>query len=646
MAELALFAPSEATGSGKARGARERGYFTTAQRALARLRKAGITPAIVKETFEAMRPPMLRALARSPSVLLAVDRIGPYEAFEGGLFRAAARAYQGTWLDLEAIVFACPLRSTAELLQAMHLHEVLAEVAEDVPVRLLTANGPRRRSDRATPKVAFDAASQLPRILGALRVPPRKKAIEDGDDLREELLRNLRARSVAARFEEPRIRTLATIIAKTGRTLTPMPSAHMAQPRKPTPPPAVLTLVEPPASDFDPQALLEELRGHTQLLRGEDQLRAVAQHLSVLSDRSPAQVELGVLASRTWLAAGEPNHARHFARRVTENPDTADAIRLLAQEILESTAKHATVVPPPPPVEQKPIVPMPILMASPHHQFAPSGASLPPVARVGAATIFMPAVSAVPHFDDPRPKQATVVEAIEPAQSPRPTPMPSGEIPVFFEETAPPSSKPPAAPPVSVALARVTPHAERAQRAERAERPERAQPAEPPERADSEIVESLKLPQGLSEAMLPEGTRPSTPEQARIEMIRLARGLGRDYRLWYGTTLVTSVIAIDAMQRHLRRRFDQSAVAKQDAESVERELLRHGALLSEILARALGGRWVDVPADKPGHWSMLLYPDIRIWPIGRIYRFFQQGHREADLVAYYLDFETQVRRQA
>src|SRR5579871_2279563 len=96
--------------TGSARGVREEGYLTTAERARGRLKAAGISQEFVAEAFGALRPRLMRALARSPSVLLAVERMGPYEAFEGGAFHHARRTYRGTWLDLEALVTACPLR--------------------------------------------------------------------------------------------------------------------------------------------------------------------------------------------------------------------------------------------------------------------------------------------------------------------------------------------------------------------------------------------------------------------------------------------------------------------------------------------------------------------------------------------------------
>lgn len=620
LAEYGLFDSSEVMVSGNAvHGVREQGYFTTAERARGRLEAGGITPEVIQDTFRALGPALMRALARSPSVLLAVDRLGPYEAFEGGVFRASSRTYQGAWLDLEALVAACSLPSAAELFQAMHLRQVLDEVADDVPVRLLTANATRamRAGGRTGHSIAFTAAPELPRILRGLGMPPRKKAFDDADEVREELLRNLRARSAVAKLAEPRIRSLATIVARTGKTPAPMVSVQSVRAVVPptTTQPAIdlRALGDVPLAEADPLELFDQLRGPTQLLRGDDRLRSVALHLSSMADGAASQPELGVLAARAWLAAGDPARARHFARRVAEDVAATDAVRLLALEILDTATGGESR--PPPPVAGEPIVPMPILLASPHHQFAPSGASLPPLERVpyrrNVTIPAMPRAAPLPTFDSvPQSPPASPGPPPPPSEPPAPRPDVI-DVPPEVTSVAMPTSAPSVAPPAYV-------------------RPE--------------IVESLALPQGLTEEMLAEDAQPTTPGEARLAMTRLARMLGRDYRLWYGTTLMTSVIAIEAMQRHLRRRFDEKAVASGDVERVEAELVRHGALLSEILARSLGAQWVDLPSDKPGHWAMTLYPDIRVWPIGRIYRFFQRGHREADLVAFYLDLETQVRR--
>jgi hypothetical protein len=157
----------------------------------------------------------------------------------------------------------------------------------------------------------------------------------------------------------------------------------------------------------------------------------------------------------------------------------------------------------------------------------------------------------------------------------------------------------------------------------------------------AELAESLPLPAGSSETDLGVNDRPTTPAQARIAMIRLARDLARDYRLWYGKALRCDVIAIDGMQQHLAQRYEGASIAD---EEVAWELRRHGALLSEILARKLGGVWVDVGPSEPGYWAMLLGPELRTHPIGRVYRFVSLGPRERDLVSYFIDLEGRLRQ--
>ncbi|HEY1696127.1 MAG TPA: hypothetical protein VGG39_28365 [Polyangiaceae bacterium] len=157
---------------------------------------------------------------------------------------------------------------------------------------------------------------------------------------------------------------------------------------------------------------------------------------------------------------------------------------------------------------------------------------------------------------------------------------------------------------------------------------------------DPEIVESLKLPSGSSESDLAMNARPRSPAQARIAMVRLARDLARDYRLWYGKSLRCDVIAIDSMQQHLLRRYAGASITE---DKVAWELRRHGALVSEILARKLGGSWVDVGPSEPGYWAMLLGSDLRTRPIGRVYRYVSLGAQQRDLVGYFIELEQRVR---
>jgi hypothetical protein len=157
-----------------------------------------------------------------------------------------------------------------------------------------------------------------------------------------------------------------------------------------------------------------------------------------------------------------------------------------------------------------------------------------------------------------------------------------------------------------------------------------------------DLVETLALPFGASESTLSPNDMPTTPLHARIALTRLSRDLGRDYRLGYGKMLRCNVLAVDAMQQHLARRFTGLPISDP---GVAWELRRHGALLSEIIARALGGEWTDVGPGEPGYWTMQVSPATRTCPIGRVYRFVALGPDGGrDLVSYYLNIEARVRQ--
>jgi hypothetical protein len=170
--------------------------------------------------------------------------------------------------------------------------------------------------------------------------------------------------------------------------------------------------------------------------------------------------------------------------------------------------------------------------------------------------------------------------------------------------------------------------------------PDRSPRAARASRYNPELVESLPLPLGANESALGPNELPTTAIQARVAMTRLARDLARDYRLWYAKTLRCNVLAVEAMQQHLANRYTGAPIGEP---AVAWELRRHGALLSEILARALDGDWTDVAPSEPGYWAMLIPPSTRSWPIGRVYRFVALGNTERDLVSYYIDLEARAR---
>lgn len=156
----------------------------------------------------------------------------------------------------------------------------------------------------------------------------------------------------------------------------------------------------------------------------------------------------------------------------------------------------------------------------------------------------------------------------------------------------------------------------------------------------NELAEHLSLPPGIAVESSSDSALPRSVLEARIAFTRLSRELGLDYRLKRGIELRADVNGIEAMQAVLLESFhDRSICTKEDAH----ELRRHGALLSEILARRLDAEWVDISPNELGYWAMIIPPDTRVWPFGRIARLIEMGHKERDLVSYYLEISARAK---
>jgi hypothetical protein len=133
---------------------------------------------------------------------------------------------------------------------------------------------------------------------------------------------------------------------------------------------------------------------------------------------------------------------------------------------------------------------------------------------------------------------------------------------------------------------------------------------------------------------------PRNNEEARSLFTRLTRELGRDTREVHGVTLNLDLASLERVQVQLLESFPSGTVR---TPGEARQLRRHGAYLSELLARRLGARWVDVASPELGHWKMLVEPEMEVWPFGRVIRFVQKRNQERDLVAYFLELELRKR---
>jgi hypothetical protein len=133
---------------------------------------------------------------------------------------------------------------------------------------------------------------------------------------------------------------------------------------------------------------------------------------------------------------------------------------------------------------------------------------------------------------------------------------------------------------------------------------------------------------------------PRNGNDARRYFTALTIELARDYQTHYGLFLRTNVDGLESVQRRISEILATGEV-KTIGEA--REVRRHGAFLSEVLARNLGAYWENVDHPDLGHWSMIVPARIRVWPFGRIVRFVKLGTRERDLVSFYLELMARSR---
>jgi hypothetical protein len=186
-------------------------------------------------------------------------------------------------------------------------------------------------------------------------------------------------------------------------------------------------------------------------------------------------------------------------------------------------------------------------------------------------------------------------------------------------------------------------------------RPDRGGGSLHPVSGDAEKVETLGLPPGTpADTGVVLHDPPRSPREARVACTLLARDLARELRARHGVELRCDVEGLEIAQRYLIE--DQAPSADQAvgtataaAAAPGQEMRPYGAFLSELLARRLGARWAALPSGDASGWAMLVpsasRPDevLRIWPFARIARFVAMGHKERDLVSYYLELEARAR---
>jgi hypothetical protein len=591
-AEYALFDPGDIELQSREPGTnREAGYRTTAGQARARLAEQGVTATLAAEAAEALRP-VSASYARGPAVQCIIDRLGAAEFFEGQLLDTGTGLYRGAWLDLPALSADLGLAGGPDLMQAIHLAALLAERGDDDPVALQTSEltALRRPGTRTYKRVMLESIHEFVPGLRALGPGSPRPRTSSGPS-RQQVVERLRARADRAPASRGMLPSLEAAL-----TAREMPAqGPLADPE--------LWALEVRLSQGETRGIVDELdalerrRGRlpgTAYLRARADLwlhpekpRELAERVAELSTSMPAFHELELLAAQAWAAAGEVRRARAFARDLLDNGTAPEAIRLQSRLILDDLEGRTSGRP------------------------APLGPA---------------AASAGPRI--PRAPRA-------PTDIGEDAPPPSSE-PIARVRTRSARPEPGAA---TIALANRTTDKAPARSATPV-------PASSPRLGDVERIETLSLPAGLQGIPPPAlDEPPRAPPAARLAFTFLTRELGRELRMRHGIDVQTDTEGLELAQRYLREKLTDGRVRTRDD---ERELMRNGAFLSELLARRLGAFWVDLESTDSARWAMLIpagearegeYPPepTRVWPFARVLRFVAMGHKERDLVSYYLE---------
>jgi hypothetical protein len=621
---------------------REARYVTTVADARSRIVVAGYTPEIVREAADAAHRVVAKAYARGSAVRAVADQLGPDELFEASTFDGTAGTYDGTWLDLAALASDLPLPWAMVGMRALHFATLLASRDDDESVVLDTAElmALKRPGQRTYRRVTLGPARELVEALAAFqRARPRPGSFEAS---RREVLGWVRDRARTRPHTRPQWEALERVLwARDVPARGPLAETAMWNVE------TKITRGEY-TGVADQIDAIEQRRGRvpgTIYLRARlalstktEEPRAIAERISALSTAMSNFHELQLLASQAWLAASDPRRSRAFARDLADNSAADEVLRMQAQEVLESAGESSSSLVQPagrgPSSGRNPI-------SLPH----PASSSASPAIQPNRIVSVTPAARAASDAPTPRspemsadvriprapatPSNVGAVSAFEPAGPPRTTTRPglaAPSRPSATMRTLPPGT--------SLPPYRVEP------------RGERAWSSPPPRQIEVESVESLTLPPGFQEDSPPPQHPPRTAQAARHACTLLARELGRELRQRFGVDLNDDLSGIETAQRYLRESLVDGRVRTPEE---EREVMRHGGLLSELLARRLGARWVDLEAPEPGRWAMLVPSQTRpeevarIWPFARVLRFVAMGHKERDLVSYYLELEARAR---
>ncbi|MGO9712953.1 MAG: hypothetical protein ACLQBL_29100 [Polyangiaceae bacterium] len=641
---------------------REHGYGTTAELARERLEMEGVTQALAEATAGELGA-LATAYALGPEVRRVAALLTPTELFEGRVWQAAAKKYEGGWLDVAALAEDSGVNGAARAIQELYLATLLAEAPPDSTVYLTTTEftAGRRPGERTHRRVSLANVGNMPEAIRALAERHEPRSPREAGPSRAELLHSIRRRLASGVLESSRASLEAIERALSVRD-------------RPTRGPLTdpdLWALELQLSEGDASGAVEKLdalersrgrqpgtaylRARIALLLGTEEPRQIAERASSLAMSMSAFAELELLAAEAWMRAGDRKRALAYAHDLADNPQLDPGIRARARAIVEPTRqsipaieKPKSIVPPftpvPPPLpassqqgarsESSPIV---AITAGLRGSVAPRSGSgelrrAPTTPGMSASVRNARIASSAP----PMPTESGWEEPIAP------TPIVSiGVGPISRSSASHRATPAPPSVPDDEEVGQVLVRGG-SQPPFRTEPPPPNFPAAPllprlePDRVEK--AETLSLPEGLRERA--GGSEdPKTPLEARIFFTHKTRELGRLYRERYNVELRTDLRSLELLQRHLAEHFEAGEIKSYDDVL---ELRLHGAFLSELLARRLGAEWTDLAVSEMGYWAMNVPPGTTVWPIGRVIRFVTMQHRERDLVSYFLELQVRA----
>jgi hypothetical protein len=333
---------------------REHGYRSTAELARERLEAEGVTRTLAEDIAGELGA-LATSYARGPEVRRVVALLGPSELFEGRVWHAPAKNYEGGWLDLAALAADCSVENAGRAFQELYLASILADAVPETEIYLATTDytAGRRPGERTYRRVSLASVAAIPGALRALADRQAPRSLREVGPTRVELLESIRARISAGVLDSSRI---ALDAIERALSLRDRPNRGPLADQE-------LWALELQLADGDPTGVIEKidaierargrqpgtiyLRARAALLLRSEDPDQLAERVSALAMSMNAFPELELLAAEAWAIAGDRKRAVAYAHNLADDPQVDSALRARARVIESPSHESATMARPP-----------------------------------------------------------------------------------------------------------------------------------------------------------------------------------------------------------------------------------------------------------------------------------------------------------